>query len=570
MTLTCRARVDAARTPIIIAMLMSAFAFNAIAGEVAETHTGSAGEKADPTFDLNELRVLGNTVLDTASIEKVVYPFLGESKSFADVENARAALETLYHDRGYGTVFVDVPEQTVDADGVVRLHVMEARLNKVTVVGARYFSGRQIRAALASAVPNTVPHLPTLQSELTKVNTETSDRVVTPVLKAGPRPGTVDLALRVDDHLPFHGSVELNNQYTQHTKPLRLLGSLSYDNLFATFDSLSVQYQTSPQDWSEVDVFTSSYIAKFEKWRGAAYYLHSNSQVSTLNSGSTSAAATSGAATGGPTDLLILGKGSIYGLRLILPVVADTSSTHNVTLGVEYKDFLESIDATTPTTGAGSVPTSPHEPLNTPISYVNWSASYGGFWRGARQQVGLDTSANFGIRAIENGAQEFDNKRFRARPNYLYLRSAASYGVHFPFDFTGVLRVAGQYAAEPIISNEQFSIAGADGVRGYLEAEELADKGIKTTVQLGSPQWHLFAKRVLADAFVFYDYGKIGVIEALPGEPSTTSLRSWGAGLDLVTYDHLSGSVTWAYPLTDGSSTRSGDSRVLLSVRGWW
>ena len=77
----------------------------------------------DAQFNVWEFRVLGNTVLPNIDIERVVYPFLGEAKSLNDVEAARKMLETVYHDRGYGTVFVDIPEQDVGA-GIVRLKVV--------------------------------------------------------------------------------------------------------------------------------------------------------------------------------------------------------------------------------------------------------------------------------------------------------------------------------------------------------------------------------------------------------------------------------------------------------------
>src|SRR5208283_5183151 len=91
-----------------------------------------------PPFDLLELRVLGNGVLDPKVIEATVYPFTGPDKHMSDVEAARGALEKAYHDRGFGTVFVDIPEQSVD-DGVVRLRVTEGRLRQVSVAGAHFF-----------------------------------------------------------------------------------------------------------------------------------------------------------------------------------------------------------------------------------------------------------------------------------------------------------------------------------------------------------------------------------------------------------------------------------------------
>src|ERR1700754_4200360 len=67
---------------------------------------------AQQKFDVLELRVLGNTTLDARAIEAAVYPYTGPDKAMADIEAARAALERTYHDRGFGTVFVDIPEQT--------------------------------------------------------------------------------------------------------------------------------------------------------------------------------------------------------------------------------------------------------------------------------------------------------------------------------------------------------------------------------------------------------------------------------------------------------------------------
>src|SRR6201995_3142454 len=94
----------------------------ALADPPAATAAAKAddGAKPDAEFDLWELRVLGNTVLPRIDVESVVYPFLGPKKHISDVEAARKALETTYHQKGYGTVFVDIPEQDVE-EGIVRL-----------------------------------------------------------------------------------------------------------------------------------------------------------------------------------------------------------------------------------------------------------------------------------------------------------------------------------------------------------------------------------------------------------------------------------------------------------------
>jgi hemolysin activation/secretion protein len=94
-------------------------------------------------FNVHEYRVLGNSVLSNREIETVLYPLLGDHKTLTDAEVARAALEKKYHDRGFATVFVDIPEQDV-SDQIVRLKATEGRLHEVHISGARYFSERKI------------------------------------------------------------------------------------------------------------------------------------------------------------------------------------------------------------------------------------------------------------------------------------------------------------------------------------------------------------------------------------------------------------------------------------------
>ncbi len=507
----------------------------------AEGDVSTSAAAADPEFTIDEYRVLGNTVLPAKSIEAAVYPFLGPARTIKDVEAARKALETAYHEAGFGTVFVDIPEQEVQG-GVVRLRVTEGKIRSARISGARYFSNHQIREALPAATPDEVPNLPSLQNELAQLNAQTPDRAVVPVLKAGPTPGTVDLSLKVDDHLPFHGSVELNNQNTPDTKPLRALASLEYDDMFGRLDSLSLQYQDSPQQPGEYGVFVANYSIHLndEGTRWSWMYIDSTSNIAAIGA------------------LAILGAGKVIGTRLTQPITLTAGSSQSFTAGIDYKDFAQNIEL------------DPNSTLKTPIKYVNFSLAYAGAWRESIYQWGFDSTLNFGIRGLLNNDTDFANKRFDASANYAYLRSNASFGVRLPADFTAIVRLSGQVSAAPVISNEQFTIGGVQSVRGYLEAEALGDIGIKSTLQLGTPQLKLRNARLDLDSFVFYDFGRVSTIDPLPTEPTDQEFRSVGAGLNLAFWDHMTGALTWAYPLVEGVQTHSHDARVLFFVRGSW
>ncbi|MEJ0005163.1 MAG: POTRA domain-containing protein [Steroidobacteraceae bacterium] len=80
-----------------------------------------------------------------------------------------------YHDRGFATVFVDIPPQTIE-DGLVRLRVTEGRVERTVIGGGRYFPERDIITSLPSTTPGTVLQISKLQTELAAVNSATPDR----------------------------------------------------------------------------------------------------------------------------------------------------------------------------------------------------------------------------------------------------------------------------------------------------------------------------------------------------------------------------------------------------------
>ena len=501
-----------------------------------------AEEKRTESFDVLEYRVLGNTMLSNGLIERAVYPYLGPGKSLEIVEQARASLEQAYHTAGYGTVFVDIPEQSVD-DGIVRLHVTEGKLRRVAIEGARFFSAREIREALPAATAGTTPDLKAIQAQVAALNTQTTDRQITPVLGAGPLPGTVDLSLKVHDELPLHGSVEVNDRYTADTEKLRSTVALSYDNLFNHLDNISLQYQTSPQDTKQVAVFAGSYTARLNEDgdRLSFLYINSDSTVAALGT------------------LSVLGKGQIFSTRYQVPFVNTARSSQSFSLAVEYKDFSEAIQL------------EPDQQFKTPISYFNLSFGHTSVWRfEGGNQFFWTSSANFGPRGAGNGEQEFADKRYLGKPNYFYLRSDASARFALPLGTALRVSAGGQYAVDPIIANEQFSIGGADGVRGYLEAEELGDIGVRAGVELGFPALYLFERKLSLDGFLFYDIGRVSTISPLPGESPNAALASWGAGLNLFGFDHVSGTLQWATPIWNAARTQAGDSRIHFVIRSSW
>lgn len=511
------------------------------------TPPAAAEPKALPRFFISEYQVDGNTVLPVTAVEKAVYPWLGENKTIDDVEKARKSLEQAYHDVGYPTVFVDIPEQDV-VGGVVRLHVTEGRVGRVRVIGSRYYSLGRIREKLPALSQGTVPSLPQMQEELNAINRASAGRQVVPVFHASATPGKVDVDLQVKDESPLHASLEANNRYSANTTHLRAIGTVRYDNLWQREHSLSLQYQTSPQDTSEVRVFSGTYVFHNEDGKDitALYAVRSRSNVAAVG------------------DLSVIGNGDIFGARKIYPLPPGRGYSHSLSLGADYKSFKETIALQ----GA--------DQETTPIRYLPFTVLYNGNLNDDRVQTQFNVALNLSIRQLSEKridcfgqeVSQFECKRYNARADYVYLKADAQRTQKLPLDVTAVARISGQFADQPLVSNEQFSAGGADTVRGYVEAERLGDDGVIGSFELQHP-WAWLARIARLDdlnVHVFVDGGQLRVKDPLPGQESRFYLLSNGVGMHFSARRNLSGDFDWAWALKDGSTTRPHDSRGLFRL----
>ena len=510
--------------------------------------TPAAGEEktADaksPTFSILEYQVEGNTVLPVITVEKAVYPYLGERKTIADVDLARKGLEQAYQKAGYSTVFVDIPEQDV-VGGVVRLRVTEGRVGSLRVTGSRYYSLGRIRAQVPALAPGAVPYLPEVQQQVSAVNRAAADRQVTPVFRAGRTPGTVDVELKVKDEPPLHASLEFNNRYSANTTHTRASGQLRYDNLWQREHSLSLQYQTAPEKTDEVQVASATYLFRSENSDNltALYAVRSRSDVAAIG------------------DISVIGSGDIVGVRRIVPLPPPGKQYfHSLVLGVDYKNFHEDI-----LQGADSV--------KTPIRYLPFSISYNASLPGESVASQFSATLNFSLRNLADKkvdcfgqeVDQFECKRFNAHSNYLYLKADYQRTQKLPHDMSWMAKIGGQLAGQPLISNEQFSAGGADSVRGYLESERLGDDGLQASLEWRSPSLAGEKTPGLQELLflIFADAAWLRINDPLPEQPARFNLASGGSGLRFTAGKNLKGELDWARARKNGAVTRSGDDRL--------
>jgi hemolysin activation/secretion protein len=504
--------------------------------------TGLAADAApapEPTqeasFDLLELRVKGNTLLEKTQLERAVYPYLGLKKTIATVEEARKNLEKVYQDAGFQTVAVDIPEQDVK-NGVVYLQVVEGKVSRLRVKDSRYFSLDKIKAGVPELAEGKVPNMPKMQAQIAALGQESADRKITPIMRAGDTPGTLEVDLKVKDNLPLHGRLELNGRNVATTSLTRLAASMHYDNLWQKMHSVSLMYQVAPEVSEEVDVWAATYMLPLPQTDAklALYTVHSSSDARVANVG----------------DTTVLGIGEIYGARFVKPLPVLDRYSHSLTLGVDYKDFLQDT--------SGGIEN------QSPVSYLPFMVRYGSAYSTKNSLASFELGINFSVRGLGNDAAEFSKRRPGSQTDYAVLLGNADFSHNLPFGMEVYSRFTGQLADSPLINNEQMSLGGMESVRGYFETQALADDGMVASLELRSPHLLPGSMDVVdkLQAIAFVDGGLGWIQNPLADEPERNDLASAGLGLRFKVWQYFEGVLDLGFPLLKLDQVEAGDPKL--------
>lgn len=495
----------------------------------------AAASAPETRFDIRAFQVRGNKVLPPDVVERAVYPYMGPGRTEADVESARAALQKAFEDAGYVAVSVFIPEQSVES-GILQLEVQEQAIGQVLVEGSD--KPEAIRALAPSLTPGKTPNLTAFQRDVVAMN-QISSRRVTPELRAGVAPGTLDVVLKVEERSPVQALVELNNFSSAATTDLRVAGTLRHDNLWGAGHSLSLSAQTAPRRTDDGTVFSGNYLLPLGTGTQLlAYYVHSDSDIAVV--GGTS----------------VIGKGDIAGVRLIQSLGSSEGFYHSLTLGIDWKNFAEDVIL-----GADSD--------SAPIEYVPATLSWRGDWTGEGTRSDITWSATLGIRGLGDGIERFQYKRLYARDGFFALKLDAGHSADV-LDMQISARLSGQWSPDPLISNEGFSLGGMSSVRGYFESEAIGDYGLAAQTEIRSPDLADNLGGVVDELrfHAFIDAGVAGIHRAAQDQDNRFSLASTGLGARLKLFNHLSGAVDVGVPLLAGPDTDSGDLFVRFRLQG--
>lgn len=513
----------------------------------------------DDHFDILRYEISGNSLLTAQVAEAAVQAHAGAQRRPVDIERARDALERAYRRAGYGAVLVSIPEQELTG-GVVQLQVIEARLDNISTVyrpleGMLHFSERNIRNSLPALQEHTPPNTVAISEAIQLANENPAKQVET-LIRAGKAPGQLDAEISVQASTPQKFFLTLDDTGSSSTGRYRLGVGYQHANLFDRDHVATLNYTTSPENPSQVNLYSLSYRLPLYALGDTLDFIYAHSDV---DSGSTATVA-------GP--LTFSGKGEVLGLRYNYLLPRRGEYTHRLIFGLEHRAFDNAcaLGVFGPL-GCG--------PAATDVTLHPASLSYAGQW----QHPGLVTSFSVSYSRNWPGGEHGSEDDFNAaRPantgtggapaDYQLLRLGATLVKILPRDWQ--LRIAGsaQLTDDALISAEQLGLTGATTVRGFDEREAARDRGYVLSVEGYSPDYagRLGWKDGSARALLFVDHAA-GRNRLLPGEPQQElQLSSWGVGVRGSFSRHLNFRLDAARIMQGDGVREDGDSRVHFSL----
>ena len=153
--------------------------------------------------------------------------------------------------------------------------------------------------------------------------------------------------------------------------------------------------------------------------------------------------------------------------------------------------------------------------------------------------------------------------------HWMVFRPSYSQQIIIGKNWITTLRADGQWASEPLISNEQFGIGGVNSVRGYHEGEIFGDTGWHVSLEQQTPQ-HVVGmvhgdEPLSLRGSVYMDWATAYLLDP-QGRAGAIELWGTGFGVAASVGSHWQGQFLFSLPLIGTALTPSGQPHFNFSL----
>lgn len=466
----------------------------------------TVGRPSVPTVVVSRFQVTGSTVFAAERLRALVADGEGRALTLDEIEALAGRITQHYREQGYLLARAYVPVQEV-REGVVEIAVLEGRVGRIEVRGARRHAPRFLEAYAGLDPP--VFHAGRHERSLLLLG-DLPGLVARSTLVPGVEVGTTDVLLDVEEARLLGGNVEANNFGSRTTGRERFGVELELRSPLGRGDLLAVRGVLSRRP-DELWLVRVAYSLPVGRWgtRAGLAYMHVEARPGEEL-----------------RELDVAGAGNVVSLTASHPFLRSRALSVHGLAGFDYKDF------TTAVLGERLS----RDRLRVLTAGVSVDAVDG--WRGRTEATAM---LQEGLGGFLGGLRADDPNASRAGAGGAFTKMTA--GVARLQRLVGptalLLRAGGQWASTALVASEQIAVGGVGSVRGYPVAEALGDHGYTVSAELrwsapGFADVPAFGGRTWGDVLQvvgFVDHGAATLRDARPGDPRVRRLSGGGVGV---------------------------------------
>ncbi|MDZ8068369.1 MAG: ShlB/FhaC/HecB family hemolysin secretion/activation protein [Nostoc sp. DedQUE08] len=480
------------------------------------------------TIVVERFEVVGSTVFSAQELAKATAEFTKRPISLTQVYQARSKITELYVKNGYITSGAYIPPQTIQS-GVLKIQVVEGKLEDIQVTGTRRLNPNYVRSRLAIATSPPLNRQRLLEAlQLLQLNPLIKN--VTAELSAGSQTGTSLLEVKISEAKTFSGQIVLDNGRSPSVGSFRRGLRLNEANLLGLGDGLSVGYTNTDGSNS----FDASYTLPLNPRNGTL----------TFNYGTTSSNVIEP-----PFDFLDIESASrYYELTFRQPIIQ--TPTQEFALGLtasrRESDISWILQRENPPAPPSLLSPGADNEGRTRVSalrvFQEWTS------RNSREVIALRSQFSLGIDVLNATVnQDAPDSRFFA------WQGQAQWARLLAPETLLLLRLNTQLASTTLLPIEQFGLGGQDSIRGYRQDYLLTDNGTFVSAEVQVPILRLPQINSILQVIPFVDFG-VGWNSSGKENTDRNTLAAVGLGLRWAQGDRFTVRLDWGIPLVSVNS----------------
>lgn len=475
-----------------------------------ETMTGGQ------SVTIESVRFEGNSAFDTASLKAALAFDEQKSYTLSELRGLVNRISRFYRDQGFPFARAYLPAQRLE-EGTLTIGVLEGMYGQV-----------QAQGPLAEGIQPFLDH--GLQAgdliesdpleRTTLIIGDLPGVTVSPVMRPGDETGEGNLDMQAEPDSRINGSLSVDNHGNRYTGAHRVMANANVNRLLTLGDELSVTAMYTDEQMGFGSVRYERPLG-YSGLRGFASFVRTDYELGKEFE-----------------DLDRSGVVDITSVGASYPLSRSQVTNISLNTQLQYKEITDKF-------GRVNVETS--KDIHALPVAVNFdhrdSIGGGGITYGAlTASVGELDIGDAQQRAIDEATAETDG-------SFAKLHLDAARIQNLPGNFSGYLRLVGQWANTNLDSAEGMTLGGPRGVRAYPQGEASGDMGLLAQAELRYT-WQAFTP------YVFFDRGRIHTnADTWDETDNTRSIAGAGAGFR-VNYADWSADIAAAWR-TQGGEPRS-------------